>query len=96
MARRIGGSRRKTRHKLQKKKSERGRISIRRYLQEFKVGDKVVLKIEPAYQKGMFPPRFHGRIGVIESKRGSCYIVKINDKGKEKVFISHPIHLKKV
>lgn len=96
MAKRTGGPRRKTRHKLQKRKSEKGRISIRRYLQEFKQGDKVVLKAEPAYQKGMYHPRYHGKIGSVISKRKSCYKINIKDKRKEKILIVHPIHLKKV
>jgi len=37
-----------------------------------------------------------GRTGVIEGKRGKCYIVKIKDYAQEKRFIIHPVHLKKL
>jgi len=93
MAKRIGGSRRKTRHKLQK--SSRG-ISLTKYFQEFKTGERVGLAAEPSVQKGMYHPRFYGKTGVIKEKVGRCYEVSINDLGKNKVLIVHPIHLKKV
>ena len=94
MVQRAGGFRRKTRSKLSKHKSEKGKISIRKFFHEYKEGDKVYLKAEPAYQKGMYYPRFHGKAGTVETKRGDCYEVLINDKNKEKLLIIHPIHLK--
>lgn len=96
MVQRIGGSRRKTRHKLQKPIRSRGKISITKYFQEFDKGDKVLLKAEPAVQKGLYHPRFHSKIGVIKSKKGSCYNLSIKDGGKAKTLIVHPVHLRKV
>lgn len=90
---RRGGFRRKTRHKLQKKKSEKGKISIRKFTQEFKKGDMVLLKAEPAYQKAMYYPRFHGKIGIVQRKQGKCFVVKIKDHNKEKEQTVHPVHL---
>lgn len=90
---RSGGFRRKTRHKLKKKKSEKGKISIRKFAQSFKTGDKVLLKAEPAYQNGMYFPRFHGKTGIVQKKQGDCYIIKIKDIKKEKELIIHPVHL---
>jgi len=95
MVQRSGGFRRKTRHKLSKHKSDKGKIKIRDFFQEFKKGDKVYLKAEPAYQKAMYFPRFHGKAGLIDKKKGNCYEVKIKDNNKEKVLIIHPIHLKR-
>lgn len=95
MVQRIGGSRRKTRSKLKKNVSLRGKISLKRYFQSFKEGDKVSLKAEPAIQKGMYFPRFHGKTGTVKGKKGKCYEVLIDDKGKEKTIIIHPIHLQK-
>lgn len=93
MAKRTGSFRRKTRYKLKKNIKERGKISIRKYLQEFKLGEKVVLKAEPAVQKGMYFPRFHGKIGVIKGKQGNCYKILIKDKNARKIQIVHPVHL---
>ncbi|RMF05409.1 50S ribosomal protein L21e [Candidatus Woesearchaeota archaeon] len=94
MAMRIGGSRRKTRHKLLKPHNRKGKISITKYLQKFSEGDKVQLLAEPAVQKGMYFPRYHGKSGVVVGKQGECYKVMIKDSGKEKVMIVHPVHLK--
>ena len=44
-----------------------------------KVGDEVILKLEPAVQKGMYFPRFHGKQGTIAAKKGNCYEVNIKD-----------------
>lgn len=94
MATRIGGQRRKTRHKLSKPSSQKGKLSITRYFQKFKEGDKVQLKAEPAVQKGMYFLRFHGKTGIIVGMQGDCYQVSIKDIKKQKMLIVHPIHLK--
>jgi len=93
---RIGKGRRRTRHILQKSIREKGKISISRYFQMLNEGDKVVLKAEPAYQKGMYFPRFHGKSGEVMGKQGNCYFVKIKDKNKAKTLLVHPVHLKKL
>ncbi|MBI3027156.1 50S ribosomal protein L21e [Candidatus Woesearchaeota archaeon] len=95
MVKRIGGIRRKTRYKFRKEKRARGKISISKYLQSFISGDKVCLSLESAVQKGMYHPRFMGIVGVIKGKRGKCYEVAINDMGKGKTLLVHPVHLKK-
>ena len=96
MVKRIGGIRRKTRYKFRKHIRRRGKISISRYFQSFNLGDKVFLDVEPAVQKGTYHPRFLGKMGAIKSKRGRCYELTINDLGKEKTLVVHPVHLKKV
>lgn len=95
MVKRIGGIRRKTRYKFRKEKRNKGKISITKYFQSFNIGDKVYLTVESAVQKGMYYPHFMGRAGIIRGKRGKCYEVAINDLGKEKMLIVHPVHLKR-
>ena len=92
---RTGGSRRKTRHKFQKSRSQKGKISIRKYVQSFNRGDKVLLQIEPSVHKGMYFRRFHSKVGEIEAKRGSCYEISLKEGNKQKTVIVHPIHLTK-
>ena len=94
MVKRIGGFRRKTRYKFKKNIRRRGKISLSKYFQKFKVGDKVVLSAEPAVQKGMYFPRFHGMVGIIKGNAGNCYQVSITDQKKEKTLLVHPVHLK--
>ena len=96
MVTRIGTSRRKTRSKLSKKTRAQGKVSILSYFQSFKEGDKVSLKAEPAIQKGMYWPRFYGKIGTIKGKQGKCYKVQIIDHNKQKTLIVHPVHLRKI
>lgn len=95
MVQRIGGGRRKTRLTYRKHIRSKGKLSISRFLQEFKHGDRVVLKTEPAYQKGMYFRRFHGRSGLVTKKIGECYEVEIVDGNKSKRLIVHPVHLKR-
>ncbi len=94
MVTRIGGARRKTRKIFSKPKRLRGKVSLRRYFQEFKPGDKVVLKAEPSIQKGLYFRRFHGKTGTVKRKSGTCYAVEIVDLEKKKTVIVHPVHLK--
>ena len=96
MVQRTGGFRRKTRHKLSKPRRSRGKISVKKFFQSFEKGDKVVLSAEPAVQKGMYFPKFHGKTGIIKKKIGRCYKLLIKDDKKEKNLIVHPVHLKKI
>ena len=95
MVKRLYGFRKRTRHKFSKHFRDKGKISLRKFVQTFKVGDKVVLAAEPAYQKGLYLSRFHGRTVEVIGTRGRCYIVEFKDQNKEKSIIVHPIHLKK-
>lgn len=96
MVQRIGGARRKTRAKFSKPMRQQGKISLRRYLQKLETGEKVVLQAEPGVQSGLYFRRFHGKIGTVRRRLGSCYEVVIMDNAKEKLVIVHPVHLKKV
>jgi large subunit ribosomal protein L21e len=96
MVKRIGGKRRKSRARMRKSGSTKGKISITKYMQTFSIGDSVQLKAEPAVQKGIYHLNFHGKLGVVFGKRGECYIVDMKDGGKTKKIIVHPIHLKRL
>lgn len=91
-----GGFRRKTRHKLQKRKRHRGKVTITRMLQEFKIGDKVRVIQEPAIHKGMPNPKFKNVVGEVIKKRGKAYIVKLKDLNKIKRVVSASVHLRKM
>lgn len=96
MSKRKGGYRRKTRHLLRKNVRDSGKIKLSDYLAEYNVGDKVVLKAEPAVQKGIYHLRFYGRTGIIKSQRGSSYEIQIKDGNKPKIIIAHPVHFKRL
>lgn len=94
MTQRIGGFRRKTRHKLSKGIKQKGKVSLKRYFQEFKEGDKVCLSAEPSVHDGMYFPRFHGKVGEVIRRQGKCYEILIKDFTKPKKVLVHPVHLK--
>jgi ribosomal protein L21E len=73
----------------------RGKIRLSHYFQEFKIGDKVTV-IRDLALRPKFPHQIQGRTGTVEGKRGRSYIVKINDLNKEKHYIIHPTHLRKL
>ena len=96
MVERSKGSRQKTRKKLKRKKKEKGKIFIKRHINEFESGDRVIIKPDPSFQKGLMHGRFIGKSGEIIKKRGRGYEVLIKDGNKEKIIITYPVHLKKV
>jgi ribosomal protein L21E len=78
-----------------KTQREHGKLKLSQYFQEFKIGDRVAVTGELALNP-KFPKQIQGRSGVIGSKRGRSYIIKINDFNKEKTYIIHPAHLRKL
>ncbi len=94
MVKRIGGLKRKSRYKLKKERRAKGKISVSRFMQAFKLGQRVHLSVEPSLHKGAYHSRFIGKTGIVKGIRGKCYEVMINDKGKEKLLIIHPANLR--
>jgi len=74
---------------------EHGKVKLSDYFQKFKEGDRVAVKRELSVQP-KFPKSLQGRSGIVNSKKGSHYIVKINDLKKEKTYIIHPVHLRRL
>ncbi len=95
MVKRIGGLRRKSRHKLKRNIRERGKLSLSKFFQTFKIGEKATIMANSAIQKALPPLRLHGKTGEVTKKQGSCYYIKIKDHNKTKQIITHPTHLKK-
>jgi len=91
MAKGSTGYRRKTRH-LRVKLRDRGKIKIRKYMQEFQEGEIVSISINPRYQN-IPHPRFQGKSGRVVKKQGRAYYVQIKDKNKTKQIMSNPEHL---
>jgi large subunit ribosomal protein L21e len=96
MVKRVGTVRSKTRDKLHKHPRLKGKISLTRFFQKLDIGDRVCLKAEPGYQKGMYHPRYHGHVGVLVGKKGRCYEVQIRDGGMEKTLVVHPVHFQRI
>lgn len=95
MVTRIGGTRRGTRYMFRKQAGTAGKVSLRNFLQQFELGDKIVLKADSSINKGIYYGRFHGKIATVTRKRGFCYEVQLKDGSKLKTIIVHPVHMKK-
>ncbi|MBR9699754.1 50S ribosomal protein L21e [Candidatus Woesearchaeota archaeon] len=92
---RIGRSRRKTRSTYSKHFRTKGKISLTKYFQTLKEGDKVLLQVEPSIHSGLYDPKYIGKSGTIKRRNGRCYEVTIMDRKKEKLLIVHPVHLRR-
>lgn len=88
------GYRHRTRSLLRKKPREKGKVGLSKILREYKLGDRVVVKLDPSVHKGMPHRRFHGKIGIIEKKRGQAYVVSVTQGKALKEIIARPEHLK--
>ena len=78
-----------------KKIREHGKIKLSEYFADFKENDRVAVIRELAVTP-KFPKKLQGRSGTVAGKRGRSYLVKINDINKEKTYIIHPVHLRKL
>ncbi|MGQ9478828.1 MAG: 50S ribosomal protein L21e [Thermoproteota archaeon] len=90
------GRRIKTRSLLRKRVRDRGIRPPSYLLHEYSPGDRVVLKYDPSFHKGMPHRRFYGRVGTVKGKRGRAYIVEVLDGEKVKSLIVRPEHIKRL
>jgi large subunit ribosomal protein L21e len=74
---------------------EHGKIKLSNYFQEFEEGTRVAVIMEQSLNP-KFPKQIQGRTGIIVGRRGRSYLIKMNDLNKEKTYIIHPVHLKKI
>ncbi|RLI06098.1 50S ribosomal protein L21e [Candidatus Bathyarchaeota archaeon] len=88
------GYRSKTRSLLRKKPRERGLKPLGYLLIDYKIGDRVVISIDPSTHKGQPHRRYHGKMGTIIEKRGKAYVVAIQNGGKTRKIIALPEHFK--
>ena len=89
------GLRSRTRKIMKKSIRERGAVPrLSRLLYEYEVGDRVHIVIDPAVHKGMPHRRYHGKVGVIVSKRGRAYEVEVYLGDKKKILFIRPEHLR--
>ncbi len=94
MVKKSKGSRSRTRSLLRRRAREK--TTITKCLQEFKIGSRVTINLDPSSHKGRPFNRFQGKVGTVINKRGRSYIIGIKDGKKEKEIISAPRHLEVV
>jgi large subunit ribosomal protein L21e len=93
MGRRAKGFQRNTRALLTQSPRERGKTTLTKILHIYESGDKVVIKINPSVHKGMPHRRFHGKVGVIVTRRGRSYVIHVPQGDATKEIIVRPEHL---
>ncbi len=96
MVKRAHGPQQNTRKILKKKARDRGKLSVVKFFQEFKEGERVMIKAEPSVKKNIPHRRFLNKPGIIIGKRGHAYRVRVNDLNKEKDIFVLPIHLRRL
>ncbi|PSP52838.1 50S ribosomal protein L21e [Halobacteriales archaeon QH_7_68_42] len=89
------GPRSNTRNKLRNEPRERGTSPPQRAVEEYEVGEKVHLSIDPSVPDGRYHPRFDGRTGEVTDQQGTAYTVAITDGGTEKTLIVKAAHLRR-
>ncbi len=94
MVRKSKGYRSATRSLFSKKPRQRGKIGLSRLLQPYEIGDRVVIKVEPSFHRGMPHRRFHGRVGIVKQRRGRSYLVAVAFGSEDKEVIARPEHLR--
>ena len=82
-----------TRRLFTKSPRHRGLQPLGRLLIKYKVGDNVIIKVDPAVHKGMPHRRYHGKFGVVSEIRGRAYIIKIKSGDAIKQIIARPEHI---
>ncbi|HZY92649.1 MAG TPA: 50S ribosomal protein L21e [Thermoplasmata archaeon] len=87
------GSRSHTRGVLTKEVRERGMPPVTRFLKEFEVGDRVVVRLEASDPHGQPHPRYQGRTCIVLGRVGRAYRLSFLDGGKPKELIATAIHL---
>ena len=96
MVQRTGGMRFKTKHKLQKRARDRGKLPITKILTTFDIGEKVRIMQESGQHKGMPHPRFKNLVGIIKKKQGDAYMIVLKDINKTKKVLAKAVHLRKL
>jgi large subunit ribosomal protein L21e len=66
---------------------------LSRILRAYQPGEKVTILLEPSVHKGMPHRRYHGRVGIIEGKRGKSYVVHVEMGSQTKKIVARPEHL---
>jgi large subunit ribosomal protein L21e len=87
------GFRSRSRGTFTKEARERGLPPVTRFLREFEVGQKVMVRIEPSDPHGQPHPRYQGRTCTVVGKSGRAYRIAFLDGGKRKELIATPVHL---
>ena len=93
MVKKSHGFRARTRSLMSKKVRTRGISPVSEVLDEYEIGKRVDIVINPSVHKGMPHRRYHGRTGVVTGIRGRGIVVDVSLGKATKTLIIRPEHL---
>jgi large subunit ribosomal protein L21e len=94
MVKRSHGYRVGSRKMMTKKVRERGMPSLGKLLRIYEEGERVDIIIDASIHGGQPHRRYHGRVGIIRTRRGRSYEVETTLGKKVKLLIIRPEHLR--
>ncbi len=90
------GAHKRSRRRLALRKSDRGKIDLKKALQTFAEGDRVLIDPSPSIQRNIPHRRFFGINGIILCKKGRAYTVQVMQGTMAKTVDLLPVHIKKL
>jgi Ribosomal protein L21E len=86
----------RSRNKLRLSVNERGKTDMKRVLQSFSAGDRVMIKPDPRIQRNIPHRSFFGSNGVVLGRKGKAYTVEVLFGGKAKRIDLLAVHMRKL
>ncbi len=83
----------KTRHLARHHKPST--LGVNDYIKDIKVGDKVAI-VQKGNTRDIPHPRYRGRIGIVQAKRGGAVVVRVRIMSAYRTLIVPIIHVEKV
>ncbi len=89
------GPRNRTRKVYRKRVREKGAVPpLSLIMREYRIGDKVYVRPNPAIHDTLPHRRYVGKVGTIIGRRGRAYIVEVFLGSKKKELILYPEHIR--
>lgn len=90
------GAHKRSRRRLSLRRKDRGKINLKKALQSFNTGERVLIDPSPYVQKNIPHRRFFGISGTIVQRKGKAYTVEVLQGTMSKTVDLLPVHLKKL
>lgn len=90
------GAHRRSRSRLSIPKDKKGRIDLKKALQSFDEGERVLISPAAYNQRNIPHRRFFGVQGVVLRKKGRAYTVEVVQGAATKTVDLLPVHLRKL
>jgi large subunit ribosomal protein L21e len=90
------GAHSRSRRRLTLRVGEHGQIKLKKMLQEFKEGDRVLIDPTASVQRNIPHRRFFGISGIVIKKKGRAYSIAVGQGASIKTVDLLPVHLKRL